>query len=122
MTREMLDASHDSGILQTLQIVRYHRGSHLGIVRERTVTDDDVVGVRVHVSHWCKVNVETIFPQIGANHVTRMISVFRVTRFANITHRTNHLHVEVLVLSNAGNATAFLIDAQHRLSFQLTNV
>lgn len=60
MTGEMLDAARNARILQALQIVGHHWGSYSRVVAEGTGTDDDVVGIGIHVSHGSKVDVEIV--------------------------------------------------------------
>ena len=112
MTREVLDTTCDTSILQSLQVVHDHRSSHFRFIRKGTVANDDIIGVGVHISHRSEVDIEAILREIGADNITCMVGIFGVTRLAYISHRTDHLHIEVLILRDAGNTSSLFIDTQ----------
>ena len=118
MTGEVLDAARHASILQTLQVVRHHRCSHVGIVAESTGADDDVVGVGVHVGHRGKVYVEAVFVQIRADGIAAVVGVLGVACGTDGTHRLKFLHMEVLIVSDTGHTTTFLVDAEQGRAIQ----
>ena len=118
MTGEMLDTPRHTCILQTLQVVRHHRGCHGRIVAESPKTDDDVLWIGVHVGHRRKVDVEAIAVQVGADGVAALVGVVRITRSTDGTHRLILLDVEVRIVGDTGHTTAFLVDTEQRTSVQ----
>ena len=86
MTREVLDATCNTRILQSLQVVCHHRCCHLRLVAEGTGTDDDVVRIGVHVSHGSKVDVEVVFLQVGTDGVATFVGILWVARFTDRRH------------------------------------
>ena len=118
MAGEVLDASRDACILQPLQVVDDHRCGHLGVIAEGTGTDDDVIGVGVHVRHGGKVDVEAVFLQVGADGIAAVVGILRVTRSTDGTHRLELLHLEVLIVADTSHASSLLVDAEQRRAFQ----
>ena len=122
MTRKMLDAARDTSIFQSLQIVRHHGCCHGRVVAEGTSTDDDVLGIGVHVGHRCKVDVEAIALQIGAYGVATFVGVLWVAGGTDGCHRLVLLHVEVRVVGNACHSSSLLVDAEQGRAVQGANV
>ena len=98
---EVLDTACDTRIFQALQIVSHHPGSHLGLVAESALTDDDVLGIGVHVGHWREVDIEAVMLQIGADGVATLIGILRVACRTDGGHRFIFLDVEVGVVSKS---------------------
>jgi len=97
-----------------LQVVDNHRRSHLRIVAEGTSTDDDVLGVGVHVGHGGEVDVEAVFLQVSADGIAAVVGILWVARGTDGTHRLELLHLEVLIVADTGHAASFLVDAEQR--------
>ena len=91
MTREMLHATRDAGILQTLQIVGNHWSGNGRVVAEGTRTNDDIVRIGVHVSHGSKVDVKAVVLQVGTDGVATLVGVLRVASSTDSSHRLVHV-------------------------------
>ena len=122
MTREVLDTTCDTSILQPLQVAHNHWGCNLWLIRKRTVANDNIIGVGFHVSHRSEVDIEPILREIGADDITCMVGFCGVTRLANLTHRADHLHIEVLILRDAGYTSSLFINTQQRFPIKCSNV
>ena len=116
MTREVLDTACDASIFQPLQIAHNHWGCNLWLIRKRTVANDNIIWVSVHVSHRSEVDIEPILREIVADDITCMVGFCRITRLANLSHRANNFHIEVLIVCDAGNTSSLFIDAQQRFT------
>ena len=102
MTGKMLDAPRDARRLQALKIVGHHGSRHSRVAAEGTRTDDDVLGIGVHVGHRGEVDVKAIAFQIRTNGVATLVGIARVARTSDGVHRHILLDVEVGVVGNAG--------------------
>ena len=118
MTGEVLDAASDTRIVQTLQIAGHHLGCHLRVVAEGTGTDDDILGIGVHIGYGCKVDIKAVMLQIGADGVAALVGILRVARSADGSHRLILLHIEIGVVGEARHTSTLLVDAEQGMSVQ----
>jgi len=79
MTREVLDATNDACILQTLQIVSHHCGSYFWVIAEGTRTYNNVLRIGIHIGNRRKINIKTVVLQIGADGVATLVGIIRVS-------------------------------------------
>ena len=113
---EMLDTSSHARLAEAFHKLHHHRSGRLRVVGEGAVLDNAFLGIGTDICHRSKIYVKAVFLQISADGKASFISLAGISRSAHGSHGGIGGNLEVFIVADRGQAAAFLVNAQQRLS------